>query len=85
MFYQSWDSGNDWDVVRFSNNASYCQPRQDTPGLLYGMTFGSAHANGLHMAFCDGSVTMINYTININVHHCLGNRKDGLTIDAKAY
>ena len=58
---------------------------QDTPGYIYTWGFGSASANGVHMAFCDGSVRMINYTINLHVHNCLCNRKDGQPIDAKKF
>jgi len=62
-------------------------PMQDTPGyyttpISY---FGSAHAGGLHMSFCDGSVQWINYTIDPTIHFLLGNREDGMVIDAKAY
>ena len=58
---------------------------QDTPGLGYRGIFGSAHSNGTHMAFCDGSVRMIGYTIDKTVHKYLGNRLDGAVIDSKAY
>ena len=63
------------------NNAFYA-PKQDTPGEENWLRFGSAHSNGLNMAFCDGSVQFISYSIDMVVHHRLGNRKDGLPIDA---
>ena len=47
--------------------------------------FGSAHTNGIHMAFCDGSVQMIHYTIDPKAHRCLGNRQDGMVIDGNAF
>ncbi len=37
------------------------------------------------MAFCDGSVHLINYTIDQSVHAHLGNRGDGYTINGKKF
>lgn len=60
-------------------------PIQDIPGYTAYDRFGSAHSIGLHMAFCDGSVRFINYTIDPLVHRYLGNREDGMVIDGKKF
>ncbi len=66
-------------------NTTYLPPFQDVPGGSYRWGFGSAHANGFQIAFCDGSVQMLSYTIDPEVHRCLGNRKDGKAIDGKKF
>ncbi len=80
---QGWDQSLDYDNVRWTH--FWYLPMQDTPGLGSGGSFGSAHAVGFHMALCDGSVRMINYTIDLAVHGYLGNRKDGVVIDGKKF
>ena len=93
---QGWDSGWDWDNVRWSGSASsrtdmegaanaFYRPMPDTPGAPLGLVFGSAHLAGFHMALGDGSVQMINYSIDLEVHHRLGNIADGHIIDAKDF
>ncbi len=79
---------NEGVYMGFANNVSrFTQqlPLQDTPGVGNWCIFGSAHANGFQMAFCDGSVQMMNYSIGLAVHQCLGNRADGHAIDAKSF
>ena len=49
-----------------------------------GWGFGSAHANGFNMAFCDGSVQSMSYTIDLDVHRHLCNRKDDQPVDPKS-
>jgi len=60
-------------------------PMQDTGSLGYDVIFGSAHFAGFNMAMCDGSVHMMNYSIDYETHRRLGVRNDGLTIDSKKW
>ena len=60
-------------------------PMQHQAGYNRGRAFGSAHSNGFHMAMCDGSVHMINYSIEYVTHYRLGHMADGAVIDAKDY
>ena len=91
-YFTGMDSGDDSNVyeghgvdsLRWTS-LDWGEPRQDQPGVTNYGIFGSAHANGFHMAFCDGSVQMINYSIDLETHRCLGNRDDGKVVDAKMY
>jgi prepilin-type N-terminal cleavage/methylation domain-containing protein/prepilin-type processing-associated H-X9-DG protein len=95
------DPGDDWsmytgqqdDIVRsvgwpdksYSSGYYPFPPKQDTPGVTDNNVFGSAHAGGLNMAFCDGSVHTISYTIDSEIHRRLGNRADGQTVDSSSF
>ena len=58
-------------------------PMQDVPGFWEGYIFGTAHATIFNMAFCDGSVHAVNYTIDPTVHELLGSLADGVPINGK--
>ena len=60
-------------------------PQQDHPNISYASTWGSAHAGSFHMAFCDGSVRSISYSIDADTHWRFGHRCDGEVIDADKF
>lgn len=43
--------------------------------------FGSAHSSGCVFVFIDGSVRLVHYSIDGEVHRRLGNRRDGQPVD----
>lgn len=74
------------DSMRAAGYGGVCiLPSQDTPGVNETFGFGSAHANGLLFALCDGSVRLINYTIAETVYRRLANRRDGYTVDPRQF
>jgi prepilin-type processing-associated H-X9-DG protein len=44
-------------------------------------SFGSAHAAGVNFVYCDGSVRLITYSINLAIYQNLGCRNDGQNND----
>ncbi len=83
---QGWDEGYDYNVIRGTkfppaqDHAGQCGAQnysgQPSPNQYMTM-FGSPHAAGFHMAFCDGSVRKMNFSIDPTLHQQLGNRADG--------
>jgi prepilin-type N-terminal cleavage/methylation domain-containing protein/prepilin-type processing-associated H-X9-DG protein len=91
-YYETGQSGGDDDTmymgcnvdsIRSTSNSYVLLP--DQPGTENPYVFGSAHAGGFNMAFCDGSVQSISYSIDKDVHANLGNRKDGAVIDGSKF
>ena len=59
-------NGNDWASIY-----------RDTPGYDFAGSFGSSHLAGCNMAWCDGSVCMVSYSIDVLTHIHMTNRCDG--------
>ena len=72
------------DICRWSG-PSIGSPHQDAPSDQDENNFGSAHPSGFGMAFCDGRVQVISFSIDLTVHGQLANRTDGHAIDATKY
>jgi prepilin-type N-terminal cleavage/methylation domain-containing protein/prepilin-type processing-associated H-X9-DG protein len=66
--------GMDNDISR----STVRPPRQDQrgldPGTIATIVFGSAHFGGFNMAYCDGSVRWIDYTVDPTIHRKAGRR-----------
>lgn len=78
---QSMYVGYDWDTCRWT--------MPDQPPLLDSaisapFRFGSSHPGGCQFVFCDGSVRLVSFSVDQEVHRRLGNRHDGLPVDADA-
>jgi prepilin-type N-terminal cleavage/methylation domain-containing protein len=92
-YYNGWDAGDNedalmgenGDISRWTTNNVQYAPLQDMPGYSSFWRFGSAHATGFHMAFCDGSVQFMNYSITLPVYSYLGHRADGHAINGSSY
>ncbi len=79
-YYLTGQDGSDNEsmYVGMDNDTSrvtYLPPLHDKPGETWTTRFGSAHSVGLNMAYCDGSVHFLNYSIDPQVFKKSGNRK----------
>jgi prepilin-type N-terminal cleavage/methylation domain-containing protein/prepilin-type processing-associated H-X9-DG protein len=71
-------TGHDRDNAGYTRNVEdWMLPRQDERRVSLGFRFGSAHATGLNMAFCDGSAHHFSYDIDEGVWRYFGSRNDG--------
>jgi prepilin-type N-terminal cleavage/methylation domain-containing protein/prepilin-type processing-associated H-X9-DG protein len=70
-------TGFDRDLVGFTGKTyGVRRPLADSPGVDIPFYFGSAHPDGLNMAFCDGSMRFIDYRIDGQVFLKFGGRDD---------
>jgi len=73
--------GFDWDWQRWSANGML----RDRKGVSNYVSFGGSHPGTVNMAFCDGSVRGISFTIDKTTHAILCGRDDGKIIDDSAF
>ena len=82
---ETWCTGFNNDNFRKTGgggnpaNISALTPEQDAPVLSdeHNHAFGSPHAGGMNMAYCDGSIHTISYDIDWQVHRDMGDRGEG--------
>ena len=72
-------TGVGWDTMRFGGRA----PKGDEEGSDVGSydMFGSPHPAGFNTSFCDGSVHMIPYSVELTHFRNLINREDGIAVN----
>jgi prepilin-type processing-associated H-X9-DG protein/prepilin-type N-terminal cleavage/methylation domain-containing protein len=79
---EGYTSGWDEDTIRQTD----LPPLRDARGTGTGrLRFGSSHPGRFNMAFADGSVRSISYSINPTVFSYLGNKADGNVVDSNDY
>jgi prepilin-type N-terminal cleavage/methylation domain-containing protein len=87
-YYSGTDHGDDWSMYAGYQD-DICRTAWFAP-MLDGAAerwmpaecrFGSPHPAGWNAMFCDGSVRMLSFAIDLDVHARLANRRDGEAID----
>ncbi len=74
-------AGFDWDWQRWSGNGLV----RDRKGLSDWLSFGGPHPAGANMAFCDGSVRHVMFSIDLATHTNLCHKSDGNVLDGSKY
>jgi prepilin-type N-terminal cleavage/methylation domain-containing protein/prepilin-type processing-associated H-X9-DG protein len=71
-------SDNENMYTGFNNDVcrvSFSLPLQDRRGLTDTLRWGSNHPAGLNMCYCDGSVRVVTYTVDLTLHREAGSRE----------
>ena len=83
---ETWCTGYNNDNYRKTASGTYgsltaLTPLLDAPTYPVNVpgqdAFGAAHAGGVNMAYCDGSIHTVSYDVDWQVHRDLGDRADG--------
>jgi len=87
---RGWTDGWDPDILRMTSSriGPDIQAQNDQNSGLYGdigYHFGGAHPNGMTVAFADGSVKFMSYSINRVNFARLGHRMDGQVVDLNGF
>ncbi len=82
--------GDDMDITRWTSPTVVDKfhrfkdlpnlPRRDGDESVAPYAFGSAHPQGWQAVLCDGSVHVLDYDMDAEVHRRLGNRHDGQSV-----
>jgi prepilin-type N-terminal cleavage/methylation domain-containing protein/prepilin-type processing-associated H-X9-DG protein len=75
-------SDNENMYTGFNNDNFRCGfsvPLKDRKGYTDTLRFGSMHDSGVNMVYCDGSVRVVSYDIDVFVHRRAADRKDDLS------
>jgi hypothetical protein len=71
------NDNNGYTAAVAGGSTTVYRPLQDVASNeKYPFTFGSPHVEGLHMAFCDASVRVVEYGVDDKVWTVLGGRDD---------
>jgi prepilin-type N-terminal cleavage/methylation domain-containing protein/prepilin-type processing-associated H-X9-DG protein len=77
-YYTGQDSADNENMyVGFDNDVyrtTHAVPQEDRRGYADTQIFGSAHHFGVNMAYCDGSVRVVSFTVAPAVHQMAGSR-----------
>ena len=70
----------DWRPLKDQDGTT--KDNSDTTGYLYGIrNFGGPHSSGCQFVMCDGSVQSISFTVDLQTHWKLANRRDGFQVN----
>ncbi len=77
-YFTGRDPGDNENMyVGYDNDLHRCAfnlPLLDRRGLTDTFRFGSMHPGGVNMCYCDGSVRVLEYNVNLTVHRNAANR-----------
>ena len=79
--YVGYDNDNFRNTYYNASTGVGHLPRRNTPGFHSSQLMGSAHSAGFQVVMCDGSVHMVSFSIDPEIHRRFGSRNDGQPAD----